>query len=506
MPYSPGRPPELDNLAELREYVLRELDKIAESQVEITEVELRKVHKEPARPRQGMSAYADGTDWDPGEGEGLYTYSSGGWRATNAIATLGIVSLRHFGTSADVQAAVTAAIAAGHRRLLLPAGWTWIPTANTTPPDLTVIGEDWETSIISSADTANDHLLMGARSRWLNVGTRSKFGTDIPPSGSKVVPVANAFNSTQDDKVFQVYLRTPLFGWIGESVAPGGVTTTTETNFAIVLSQSSGGAFYIDNGFFGYGFDIVNTNTSALGSGIGVLIRNGYVNAPGSESGGHMGIKIHQFGDGSAPQYGIFFDREGDESASTVVVDSNASGTLANPIHQYILEHQGGDIFQIFHTNSTLSGTVLKANMAVGGGTFSGAFIDFLVNSGRRFAVDAGGNTSAGSFLGLFGPDTQPMLSAAGCTVSIANGASAALTFATGVVIVTEQTANGSLAIYLNGTGGCVLVATSSGFWVAPTTTPGAGTASVQASGGVLNIYNNRGGTSNFNVLAMRLA
>lgn len=34
----------------------------------------------PVRPRTGMMAYADGTKWNPGSGEGLYVYTiAGAW-------------------------------------------------------------------------------------------------------------------------------------------------------------------------------------------------------------------------------------------------------------------------------------------------------------------------------------------------------------------------------------------------------------------------------------------
>jgi len=36
-------------------------------------------HVAPARPRDGMIRRADGTDWDPGDGEGLYQRLSGTW-------------------------------------------------------------------------------------------------------------------------------------------------------------------------------------------------------------------------------------------------------------------------------------------------------------------------------------------------------------------------------------------------------------------------------------------
>lgn len=38
-----------------------------------------KTHVEPIRPRDGMIRRADGTDWDPGDGEGLYQRIAGSW-------------------------------------------------------------------------------------------------------------------------------------------------------------------------------------------------------------------------------------------------------------------------------------------------------------------------------------------------------------------------------------------------------------------------------------------
>lgn len=36
-------------------------------------------HVEPSKPRDGMIRHADGTDWDPGDGEGLYVRIAGTW-------------------------------------------------------------------------------------------------------------------------------------------------------------------------------------------------------------------------------------------------------------------------------------------------------------------------------------------------------------------------------------------------------------------------------------------
>lgn len=36
-------------------------------------------YKAPAKPRDGMIRFADGTSWNPGGGRGVYVYVSGTW-------------------------------------------------------------------------------------------------------------------------------------------------------------------------------------------------------------------------------------------------------------------------------------------------------------------------------------------------------------------------------------------------------------------------------------------
>ena len=43
------------------------------------ELGFEELHEAPAKPFVGLVAYADGTNWNPGSGEGLYVYKSGGW-------------------------------------------------------------------------------------------------------------------------------------------------------------------------------------------------------------------------------------------------------------------------------------------------------------------------------------------------------------------------------------------------------------------------------------------
>ncbi len=58
-------------------YLAREFNKI--SNIVNADLRLERLHVEPARPRDGMVVYADGSDWNPGSGEGYYGYYGSAW-------------------------------------------------------------------------------------------------------------------------------------------------------------------------------------------------------------------------------------------------------------------------------------------------------------------------------------------------------------------------------------------------------------------------------------------
>ena len=63
----------------LVEYIQRELRRVSEVFEGVKAVELDELHVEPTKPRNGLIALADGTDWNPGSGAGFYGYSAGAW-------------------------------------------------------------------------------------------------------------------------------------------------------------------------------------------------------------------------------------------------------------------------------------------------------------------------------------------------------------------------------------------------------------------------------------------
>lgn len=70
-----------EELQGLIDYIHQELSKIQEATSETTVLELRPIHVEPVRKREGMIVYADGTDWNPGSGAGVYYYNGASWVA-----------------------------------------------------------------------------------------------------------------------------------------------------------------------------------------------------------------------------------------------------------------------------------------------------------------------------------------------------------------------------------------------------------------------------------------
>lgn len=61
------------------EDLMREFERI-ERAFDVTDIlVLKQHHVEPAKLREGMTLLADGTDWNPGSGQGVYTYYAGAW-------------------------------------------------------------------------------------------------------------------------------------------------------------------------------------------------------------------------------------------------------------------------------------------------------------------------------------------------------------------------------------------------------------------------------------------
>lgn len=79
MPYTPRSLPAIQTVEELRKFMEEEFQIIALHANETTEVYFRPVNRQPDKIRDGLVAFADGTNWNPGTGQGLYEYRGGAW-------------------------------------------------------------------------------------------------------------------------------------------------------------------------------------------------------------------------------------------------------------------------------------------------------------------------------------------------------------------------------------------------------------------------------------------
>lgn len=84
--YTPTLAPEVTGggedspaVSRLLEYLKAELELIAQAMASPDFIELTKLTVEPTKKYDGLTVYADGTSWNPGSGQGVYTYYAGAW-------------------------------------------------------------------------------------------------------------------------------------------------------------------------------------------------------------------------------------------------------------------------------------------------------------------------------------------------------------------------------------------------------------------------------------------
>lgn len=79
MTYRPPSIPPYETVDQLRVWLEEEFRTIATAMTETTTIDLRPINRAPDKPRDGMIIYADGTNFDPGAGEGVYGREGGAW-------------------------------------------------------------------------------------------------------------------------------------------------------------------------------------------------------------------------------------------------------------------------------------------------------------------------------------------------------------------------------------------------------------------------------------------
>lgn len=79
MAYVPNEPSNVEDAEQLRLWMLQELRAISKELNETQALELRVTNVAPKRPRDGMIVAADGTNFNPGGGAGIYGRVAGAW-------------------------------------------------------------------------------------------------------------------------------------------------------------------------------------------------------------------------------------------------------------------------------------------------------------------------------------------------------------------------------------------------------------------------------------------
>lgn len=75
-----GSPEDTPETQRLRQLIQQELEQIA-VKLQAPDFHIyKKLTAAPTKPREGMVVYADGTDWNPGSGEGFYGYYAASWK------------------------------------------------------------------------------------------------------------------------------------------------------------------------------------------------------------------------------------------------------------------------------------------------------------------------------------------------------------------------------------------------------------------------------------------
>ncbi len=89
--YSPKQPPGTEVLKDLADWAIDEFREVEKGFQDLDQIRLIKTHVEPSKKRDGDIVYADGSDWDPGAGEGIYQYYGGTWNKMGFDPTAGTI-------------------------------------------------------------------------------------------------------------------------------------------------------------------------------------------------------------------------------------------------------------------------------------------------------------------------------------------------------------------------------------------------------------------------------
>lgn len=154
-----------DSVKDLAKYTEREFTQVASS-MQATESE-HIWNSAPPKPRRGTIAYADGVHWNPGAGEGVYSFNGTVWiplfgPAPGVSPGAGVVGQL---ISAATSGGLVSATPANTGSLVLPSGVWDIEAYNQFGGPGATTSTDWNTVISTVAASISSGVLAAAHSR-----------------------------------------------------------------------------------------------------------------------------------------------------------------------------------------------------------------------------------------------------------------------------------------------------------------------------------------------------
>jgi hypothetical protein len=248
-------------------WIVRELQTISQaSDAPSPFVPLQELHKEPIRPRDGMIAVADGTDWDPNSGAGLYFFQAGAWHmlsgggggsgtvtsvaqtvpaflsvAGSPVVNAGTLAITLSGTALPVTSGGTSLTTLTANNVILGNG-TSAPqfvAPSTSGYVLTSNGTTWQSSALPAATPTS----VGRHAIWIVAGSMSPSAAGGCAALATIASGANLpdiqsldFDATTEEYA-QFRIRMPK-SWDEGTVTfvPVWSHAATATNFGVVWS------------------------------------------------------------------------------------------------------------------------------------------------------------------------------------------------------------------------------------------------------------------------------
>jgi hypothetical protein len=274
-------------------WIVREIQSISQaSDAPSPYSQLQELHQEPQRPRDGMIVVADGTDWDPGNGAGLYYFQTGVWHfisgtsvgtvtsvaqtvpgflsvSGSPITSTGTLAITYSGTALPVANGGTSLTTLTANNVMLGNG-TSAPqfvAPSTSGNVLTSNGTTWTSTALPAATPTS----VGRHAVWIVAGSMSPSATGGCAALATIASGANLpdiqsldFDATTEEYA-QFRIRMPK-SWDEGTVTfvPVWSHAATTTNFGVVWSLQAVAVSNDDT--IGVAFGTAQTSTDTGGT------------------------------------------------------------------------------------------------------------------------------------------------------------------------------------------------------------------------------------------------